>query len=97
MSIIKKCQFARLNNKRYYFSGGIVSLPFVTLICQTLEITKKNRKKTKGFFFQSNKSERLRLKKQSYFEKRKVVHFEVYFSTADNLLQNRFWQKITTD
>ena len=28
MTSVNKVQFARLNNKRYYFSGGIVSLPF---------------------------------------------------------------------
>ena len=25
---IEKSQFAQINDKRYYFSGGIVSLPF---------------------------------------------------------------------
>ena len=25
---IKQCQFAKLNDKRYHFSGGIVSFPF---------------------------------------------------------------------
>ena len=28
MTSVNKVQFARLNNKRYYFSDGIVSLPF---------------------------------------------------------------------
>ena len=28
MASIKKCQFARLNYKRYYFSDDIVSFPF---------------------------------------------------------------------
>ena len=28
MTSVNKVQIARLNNKRYYFSDGIVSLPF---------------------------------------------------------------------
>ena len=28
MTTVKKVQFASLNDKRYYFSGGICSLPF---------------------------------------------------------------------
>ena len=28
MTSVKKVQFTSLNDKRYYFSGGIVSLPF---------------------------------------------------------------------
>ena len=43
---VKKCKFAQINDKRYYFEDGIVSLPFS--YPSLLEIVKyKAEKKTK--------------------------------------------------
>ena len=42
MQNISKSQFAGLNDKRFYFYGGIVSMPFGHLL---LEILRKQKKK----------------------------------------------------
>ena len=42
MTSVKKLQFANLNNKRYYFSDGIISLPFGHPLLSELRELKKS-------------------------------------------------------
>ena len=45
MKAIKKVKFARLNDKRYYFSDGIVSLPFGHILLEKARQYKKQLSK----------------------------------------------------
>ena len=88
MTGINKIQFASINDKRYYFSDGVVSLPFShpTLsslrdlkkpypkIHTVIEKEKKRLLKLENQIVEEMKNERLRVLRSFYF-------------TADNLLQ----------
>ena len=44
MISVSKVQFGRLNDKRFYFSNGIISLPFVHPSLENLRKEKKKKK-----------------------------------------------------
>ena len=45
MKSVSKVQFGRLNDKRFYFSNGIISLPFVHPSLENLRKEKQKNKK----------------------------------------------------
>ena len=45
MKSVSKVQFGRLNDKRFYFSNGIISLPFVHPSLENLRKEKQKKKK----------------------------------------------------
>ena len=88
MTSINKIQFTSINDKRYYFSDGAVSLPFSHLTLSSLwdfkkpypkihtviEKEKKRLLKLENQFAEEMKNERLKVLRSFYF-------------TADNLLR----------
>ena len=45
MKSVSKVQFGRLNDKRFYFSNGIISLPFVHPSLENLRKEKQKKQK----------------------------------------------------
>ena len=57
---LRKCQFSGLNNKRYYFSDGIVSFPFGHPYLEEIRKCKKDVKDKMQKVIKENQFEMLR-------------------------------------
>ena len=84
MTSINKVQFGNLNDKRYYFSDEIVSLPYGHLLLLEVRDYKKSLPKIHMVI---EKEKALTAGKQGRCLQRKVENFSQYFCTAYNLLQ----------
>lgn len=52
---IEKSKFAQINDKRYYFSDGIVSLPFShPFFARNCQVSEGKNKKLKHFYYRKN-------------------------------------------
>ena len=61
MNTNQECEFSKLNNKRYYFSDGIVSLPIKIWFLEEVRKYKKDSEEKAQDLFLSNKYDMLRL------------------------------------
>ena len=85
---IEKSKFAQINDKRYYFSDGIVSLPFSHLYLHEIVQFKRDKKQKIELFLQEEK--------QTYSDGKiccgkKHENFALYedFATKTNILSPR--------
>ena len=72
MTTMKKCQFAKVNDKRYYFSDGIVFLPFGHPYLSGVRKYKNESAEKLEDFFVSNKFEILRLKNNAILKNERL-------------------------
>ena len=76
MSAIKKIQFAKLNDKRYYFSDGILSLPFSHPYLWEVTKYKKESKEKLENFFSDDKFEILKLEYKALLKNERLRVFK---------------------
>ena len=62
---IEKSKFAQINGKRYYFSDGIVSLPFSHPYLHEIVQFKRDKKQTIKLFLQEEKHKLTQMEKFS--------------------------------
>ena len=62
---IEKSKFAQINGKRYYFSDGIVSLPFSHPYLHEIVQFKRDKKQTIKSFLQEEKHKLIQMEKFS--------------------------------
>ena len=62
---IEKSKFAQINDKRYYFSGGIVSLPFSYQYLHEIVQFKRDKKQEIESFLQKEKHKLVQMEKFS--------------------------------
>ena len=93
MKSVKKTQFAWLNDKRFYFHGGIVSLPFGHALLKILRKEKEkyrynihnkiHKKKLSGESKAVRKCERLRILRSIYLQIQIYIQIINLFANFD--------------
>ena len=79
---IEKSKFAQINDKRYYFSDGIVCLPFSHPFLKEIVNFKREKKQTIEVFSQKEKHKFIQMEK---FAAQKIKRISVY----RNILQQK--------
>ena len=79
MKSVSKVQFGQLNNKRFYFSNGLISLPCEHLYLDDL---RKEKHKYRSIHSQVIQEKKIRIskgRKQSNREYSKITYFKTNF------------------
>ena len=86
---IKKSKFAQINNRRYYFSNGIVSLPFAHPYLKSISERKQKKPKKQKIkkYLLDKKNGLLRVEKQTLLKNERLsllrnilLHNPIYYS-----------------
>ena len=56
LETVEKLTFAQINDKRYYFEGGIISLPFsYSYLSEIIDYKQKKKQKVKSWIYLKKK------------------------------------------
>ena len=83
---ITKTKFSQLNDNRFYFANGIVSLPFGYLSLKEIDEYKKSKGQRIEKYFWSEKEKLLELEKKALNNLPKIRIFKQYFATKTTKL-----------
>ena len=72
LETVEKLTFAQINDKRYYFEGGIISLPFsYSYLSEIIDYKQKKKQKVKSWIYLKKKNV-FRMEKESLLKSHRL-------------------------
>ena len=78
LETVEKLKFVQINDKRYYFECGIVSLPFCYVYLNKINQYKMFKKQKVENWIQEQKNVLLKLEKEPLLKNHRAFYFTVY-------------------